>query len=103
LKPILPKSPEEPSWLGIPERLKPTAIAIRRRAEIMATFSVWFIGLGIAGMVVTAVVAGDENMLDEVALDWIVGSAISGSLAAIGLWLYLVAQIVHIRANTHKD
>lgn len=105
LKPIFGKTPivPDPSWQGIPDRPKPMTRSIRRRAENLAIFSAWFIGLGIAGMVITVFVAGNENMQDEVARDWIIGSVFSGSLAAIGLWLYLVAQIVHIRANTHKD
>jgi hypothetical protein len=31
-----------------------------------------------------------------------VGYIISGSLISLALWLYLVAQIIHIRANTEK-
>lgn len=78
---------------------------IRRHAEVLVLIAKWFAGFAGLGLLITCAVASeqDSDSSNGGYTAWIIGCIISGSFLLIAFWLYLVGQIVHIRANTQKD
>jgi hypothetical protein len=78
------------------------SVAIREKAEIIEGVSIVFMGLGIIGLLFSFIAIGMANT-DNDARNAFTACMVCASLLTIGIWAYLIAQIVHIRANTHKD
>ena len=69
---------------------------IKSRAENLAWFSVWlFVGM-ILCLLIAFLTAMSDGGFPLVSL------ILAGSFASLGFWIYALAQLVHIRANTEK-
>ncbi len=72
---------------------------IRKTAGMFVGTAIVFGILGLVGLVFTILmVFGQENVEPVV-----ISSSFTGAAIAIAFWFYLIGQIIHIRANTHKD
>ena len=69
----------------------------RRRAKIQAQARS-FTRLAVAFFLLAALLAFCALVLDWPSKTWLV----AGSLLGVALWLYLVGQVIHIRANTER-
>jgi len=76
---------------------------IRETADNFAIGSLLLIAFSLTGLLITFLIALGSNDEADATHAWIVGGSISGSLFTAGAWGYLVAQIIHIRANTDKN
>ena len=76
--------------------------AIRHKAEVIETVSICFMGLGIVGLLFSFISVATGDTEDD-AKSAFIACIVCASLLTIGIWAYLIAQILHIRANTHKD
>jgi hypothetical protein len=65
----------------------------RELAENLAFISFLFMGLGLVVMVIGALACEGK---------FIIPILVGGGIIGTGFWLFLVAQIIHIRANTEK-
>jgi hypothetical protein len=78
------------------------SIRIRQKAGIIEGIGTAFMGVGIAGILMSGLLGGTSDNDNQTEDAWRV-CIFCASLLTIGIWLYLIGQIVHIRANTHKD
>lgn len=97
-----PKAIVKPVPLPAARLPRVESTAIRNKAKIIEAVSLWFMVLGIAGLLWSFFVAATGNTEND-AQDAFRACIVCASLLTIGIWFYLIAQIVHIRANTHKD
>jgi len=68
---------------------------IKSRAENLSGLATLFLIVGgIVGIISLVVVSSGDSALT--------GFCISGALIGSAFWFYLIAQIIHIRANTEK-
>lgn len=72
-----------------------TAMALHHRADAFAFGSGWLIAIGlIIGFISILMTFAGSNI-------WL-GFVVAGALFSSGFWLYLIAQVMHIRANTER-
>ena len=76
--------------------------AIRQKAENIAGVGLYIMGLGIVVLLWSGFVAAIGNTEGD-SRNALIACIVSASLLTFGIWAYLIAQVVHIRANTHKD
>jgi uncharacterized OB-fold protein len=73
------------------QRIRNTAENFAGAGKIIA-----ILGILICGLSLFVAIGGDDSRMGFVL------AILSGSLISIGIWLYLIGQIIHIRANTEK-
>ena len=99
--PKIPASAPEPNAIPDVEakhlaKLKNRREQIRTSAELCSLFAKITFFLGLASLVISLfVVFGEGNPT--------IGFILGASLIGTAFWLYLIAQIIHIRANTLND
>ncbi|MGB7768073.1 MAG: hypothetical protein WBN22_04370 [Verrucomicrobiia bacterium] len=71
---------------------------IRRQANLIEGTGKFLIILGAIGLLITLLISMTQD-----SEAWLFGGIISGSLLTVGIWAYLISQVVHVRANTHND
>ena len=76
--------------------------AIRHKAEAIEVVSICLMGLGFVGLLFSFF-APEMMETGNDANSAFIACIVCASLLTIGIWAYLIAQILHIRANTHKD
>ena len=72
-------------------RIRNTAESFVNAGKIFAV-----IGILICGLSLFISTVGDDTKMGTIF------AVLSGSLISIGIWLYVIGQIIHIRANTEK-
>jgi len=104
-KPVLPlpSATKEMSELAAAQALRVESAKIRKRARETTCAAIFLAALGLLGIfaalssISSAMESSDTNAHASPA-DWIFAGACFGSALA----LYLIAQVIHIRANTHR-
>jgi DNA-directed RNA polymerase subunit RPC12/RpoP len=97
------ESPKETTEIQRELKIVRDRETIRRVARKFKSAAIWFCIFAAIGFVFAIVIAlpeSDETQQFEII---VCGVSISGSCLAAAGWLYLMAQIIHIRANTYKD
>ena len=102
MQPVRPKSASKSQAAAQTQIAKPEADrAIRSVADNFKYAAIFCCILaGIAfGVTVMASMANNFNGSDNL----MTGGSITGALLSIAGWLYIISQLVHIRANTHPE
>jgi hypothetical protein len=92
--PALPPAPTPAQQQILENFQKPAAQKTRALAENIGTLA----GLCLVADVLVLIASGIQSINGPATAGWIGGGALLGAAA----WLFVVAQIIHIRANTEK-
>lgn len=93
-----PKPPPVPKPTSKEEELRQRINRLVEMSDLFVGAAKWCVALAGVAVMIGIIIATQENKVD----DFLVSLGIAGGVIGTSIWLYLVGQIIQIRANTER-